>query len=109
MALWSIGRYDLHLTEKEFWALTPAEFFALTGRLSLQKRWGDFRAGIIAATIANVNRGKKKKAYKPADFMPKEESRGEKKTWQEQLTWVEMINAALYGKDERKKPGGIRK
>jgi len=101
--LWSIGRYDLHLTEKEFWSLTPVEFHALVGRLRLQKRWGDFRAGIIASTIANVNRGKKKKAFKPVDFMPKEDDRGEKKTWREQLAWVEMINAALGGKDLRKK------
>ena len=29
----------------------------------------DLRAGIVASTIANVNRGKGK-AYKPSDFMP---------------------------------------
>jgi predicted transcriptional regulator len=69
----------------------------------LQRRWSDFRAGIIASTIANVNRGKRKKPYKPADFMPKEEIRTGKKTWQEQLAWIEMINAAMRGKDLRKK------
>jgi hypothetical protein len=31
---------------------------------------GDLRAGIIASTIANANRGKKTKPFKPADFMP---------------------------------------
>lgn len=30
----------------------------------------DLRAGIVASTIANVNRGKGKKAYSPKDFMP---------------------------------------
>ena len=30
----------------------------------------DLNAGIIAATIANVNRGKQGQAYRPADFMP---------------------------------------
>lgn len=31
---------------------------------------GDMRAGIIASTIANVNRGRGSRAYTPADFMP---------------------------------------
>lgn len=36
--------------------------------------WGedrsDLRAGIIASTIANTQRGKRTKAFKPSDFMP---------------------------------------
>lgn len=36
--------------------------------------WGldraDWNAGMIASVIANVNRGKNSKAYKPSDFMP---------------------------------------
>lgn len=30
----------------------------------------DLQAGIIASTIANVNRGKSDKPFAPADFMP---------------------------------------
>ncbi|MCH8189083.1 MAG: DUF4035 domain-containing protein [Proteobacteria bacterium] len=30
----------------------------------------DLRAGIVASTIANVNRGKRGRAKKPTDFMP---------------------------------------
>ena len=30
----------------------------------------DLRAGIIAAVIANTNRGKDQKAFSPTDFMP---------------------------------------
>ena len=30
---------------------------------------GDLQSGIIASTIANVNRGKNSKPYSPADFM----------------------------------------
>jgi hypothetical protein len=59
----------------------------------------DLRAGIIASTVANVNRAKGK-AYKPQDFMPKFERRGQK-TWQEILTAVERMNALLGGRDER--------
>lgn len=36
--------------------------------------WGeeraDLRAGIVASTIANANRGKGQKPYKPQQFMP---------------------------------------
>ena len=32
---------------------------------------GDLRAGIIAATMANLKRGKSSKAFTPKDFMPK--------------------------------------
>lgn len=39
--------------------------------------WGeeraDLRSGIVASTIANVNRGKNTPAFKPEDFMPKYE------------------------------------
>ena len=31
-----------------------------------------WRAGMIAATFANANRGKRTRAYKPEDFMPSE-------------------------------------
>jgi len=31
----------------------------------------DLRAGIVASTIANANRPKGKRAYKPEDFMPR--------------------------------------
>lgn len=31
-----------------------------------------WRAGVVAATIANVNRGKRSRPYKPEDFMPPE-------------------------------------
>ena len=31
---------------------------------------GDLQAGVIASTIANVNKGKRGKAFTPGDFMP---------------------------------------
>lgn len=46
--------------------------------------WGeerdDLRTGIVASTVANVNRRKDQKAYKPSDFMPsfEQESDAEK-------------------------------
>ena len=32
---------------------------------------GDMRSAIVACMIANTNRGKGKKPFKPEDFMPK--------------------------------------
>lgn len=40
-------------------------------RISPWGEWSaDLRAGIIASTMANVNRGENKKPYTPLDFMP---------------------------------------
>lgn len=63
--------YDLGLTSKVAMSLTPGQLTALSERHQLSNYFSDRRAGIIASTIANVNRGKGKKAYKPEDFMPK--------------------------------------
>ena len=62
----------------------------------------DLRAGTICAVIANVNRSKKQKAYKPTDFMP-EKAKKKEQDWQQQKAVVEMLNAAFGGKDLRKK------
>ncbi len=61
----------------------------------------DLRSGIIASTIANVNRGKGGKAYKPSDFIPKFEEK--RQTWQEQLRAVEILNKVFKGEDRREK------
>ena len=61
----------------------------------------DLRAGIIGATIANVNRGKGGKTFTPQDFMPKFDQ--PKQTWQEQLKVVELLNVAFKGEDRREK------
>ena len=66
---------------------------------------GDLRAGIVASTIANANRDPKKrrKAFTPADFMPKFEEKSKPgKDWKGQLSLVEMLNAAFGGADKRK-------
>lgn len=60
----------------------------------------DILTGIIASTIANVNRPKGKKPFKPGDFIPKFFKRTQ--TWTEQLKIVEALNAALGGDDLRK-------
>lgn len=64
-----------------------------------EEKKSDYRAGIIASTIANVNTPKGK-TYNPEDFMPKEKE-NKKQSWKEQLTIIETLNAAFGGSDVR--------
>jgi hypothetical protein len=70
LEIYSICRYDLRLTEKEFLDLSPAQYNALNRRHYLHRQAEDYRAGTIAAIIANVNRKPESKAFEPADFFP---------------------------------------
>ena len=53
----------------------------------------DLQSGIIAATIANVNRGKNTQSYQPSDFMPLQE-----KPKQEESDMQEVMNIMARGK-----------
>jgi len=57
----------------------------------------DLRAGVIAATTANVFRKSGTPPYKARDFMPK--FGGPKPDWREMLEKVKAINAALGGRN----------
>ena len=54
--------------------------------------WGeeraDLRAGIIASTIANVNRESKRKAFVPRDFMPDFDSKPKPAQSQQEMAAV---------------------
>jgi len=54
---------------------------------------------ITSSTIANVNRQKGKKAYKPEDFMPKFTKK--KQTTEEMIQFAEMFTIGLGGEDKR--------
>lgn len=77
MNLWAFGRYKLHLTDREFWHLTLAQFNALAESWQASEQILDYRAALICALIAETNRNHKKrpKPYKPSDFMPRREKR----------------------------------
>lgn len=67
----------------------------------------NMHAGIVAATIANANRNPKKqrKAFSFADFILKFTVK--KKTPEQMLQVVEMLNAAFGGKDLRGGRGDV--
>ena len=66
---------------------------------------GDLRAAIVASTVANAHRDPKKRrrAFRPDEFMPQFEKERQEQDWQEQLRIVEMLNAAFGGEDRRGK------
>lgn len=59
----------------------------------------DLRAGIVASTVFNVNRGKGQKARTPQEFMPQFD-RPERDP-EEMVRIVEQLNAAFGGRDLR--------
>ncbi|WUI00202.1 DUF4035 domain-containing protein [Spirillospora sp. NBC_00431] len=61
----------------------------------------DVQAAIVAATVANANRGKKGRRFHLRDFIPKWDRRA-RQSWQQQLAVVEQLNAAFGGADLRK-------
>lgn len=64
----------------------------------------DLRAGIVASTVANAHRDRKRRArpFEAREFLPHFETEREPQSWEDQLHIVEMWNAALGGKDLRK-------
>ena len=54
---------------------------------------------ITASTVANVNRGKNQKAYKPEDFMPRFERT--EQTPEQMIQIAQMLTIANGGEDLR--------
>lgn len=70
--------------------------------------WGteveDWRAGLIASTIANSHRDPKRrrKLYEPSDFMPRYEApKTQEQSWEEQARILEMWSRVLQARDGR--------
>jgi hypothetical protein len=58
-------------------------------------------SAIVASTVANVNRGKGKKAFEVDDFMPRFEPTKKEQTTDEMIQMAAMFTAAAGGKDLR--------
>lgn len=61
----AIATYDLHLTEEQFWRLTPVQFNKLIERYEIIRKETDYRFGLIASILWNSNYTNKRK---PGDF-----------------------------------------
>jgi len=100
--LWSFGRFNLGLSDEEFWHLTLAQFNALAKRYDEQQERQDYRAALICTVLAEINRDRKKRPrpFKPEDFMPKRGRKQKPMTDEQMLAQAKIITAALGGKVE---------
>lgn len=73
-------------------------------RQEAEQERADFRAGIVAATIANVNRDRKKRPrpFTPADFMPTVITKKPRQSWEEQLAIVQVMTEVMSIKEQQK-------
>jgi hypothetical protein len=62
----------MRLTDEEFGRLSLLQFGLLSDRLEVRREHDYICAGIVAATIANVNRDPQKRpeGFSPLDFVP---------------------------------------
>jgi len=108
--LWSAGRYDLRLSEAEFWRITLREFDALMRRhvMAIDREDGRvaIQTALIRADIANSVRGPKDKAVKAEDLLldkyggkvkSKPRAPVKKQTWQDMKQLAMHANATLGG------------
>ena len=63
----------------------------------------DLRAGIIAALIFNVNRGKNQSALTPGDFFPSTKAPRKRQTTKEMMELAKLFCQAVGGKIIEKK------
>lgn len=90
-----MGRYDLQLSEQEFWHLVPRQFVALMKRRHERALREEYGPAMIVAALSQMGGSKK---AKPTQFMPswKDEPKREI-PWQEQLSKVRELHSALGG------------
>jgi hypothetical protein len=85
-----MGRYDLGLTDREFWTLTLRDFDALVDRREASLRFENLRSAVICCVVANLFRGKNSRPYKPGDFLPCPEVENRQQTPEEMLEVVKQ-------------------
>lgn len=67
---------------------------------------GDLHAGIVASTIANVNRAKRGRVFRPADFIPRFD-RPRAQTPNQMANFLKALTLRLGGKIRRQEDGSV--
>jgi hypothetical protein len=75
--LWAVARYDLRISEEEFWRLTLKHYDALVRRFNEERKERQRYMANILAKLHNVHRGPKDKAVRPEDFLNEKRSQEE--------------------------------
>jgi hypothetical protein len=65
-----VGRVVLHLTDDEFFSLTPRQYHLLLDQHQRITEHDELLTGIIASTVANFSMARLEKPTNAADFMP---------------------------------------
>jgi hypothetical protein len=68
--LQSFARFNLRLTDAEFFALTPRQFNHLSRRHKDEREHQEFLFGQLTSWVANTGFRSTKRPTKPRDFMP---------------------------------------
>lgn len=98
LSLWAFGRYDLRLSDDEFWDLTLDQFNALSEQYIQEQENQDLRTALICSLLANIHRDTKKrhKPYEPKDFMPQRRPK-KQKTDDQMKNELTALTVALGG------------
>ena len=75
MHYWAIARYDLGLTEADFYWITPAQLRALYDRHAQAREHLELLTGILASVTVNFGFCHPEKPMVPVDFMPTRRAR----------------------------------
>lgn len=99
-ALWAFSRFDLHLSDQEFWRTTVGHIMALRERWLAYEDRANLRAGLVAATILNVHRRPGAPPVKADAFFTRQLP-PPAQTPRQILRTIELLNAAFGGRDLR--------
>jgi hypothetical protein len=100
-----LARFNLHLSEREFWSLTLKELSALIERYNDQVEMDNIRFGQLIALTANIHRDPKKrsKPFTAGDFFHiterKRAPEPKKLTPEEAIEYLRRQNAFAGGKE----------
>jgi hypothetical protein len=70
-----VARYDLRLSDEEFYALTPRQFDALCKRHRMASEMTEFFFAQVSSTVMNTGFRSTEKPTSPADFMPSQRNK----------------------------------
>jgi len=85
------------LSPREAWNLEWGEFAVLVEAHQEAERMADYRAGVVAAVVANANRGPETPMYKPGDFFASLEEEDEEMTSEETGEFFKSLVLAMGG------------
>jgi hypothetical protein len=104
MSLWAQARYDLGLTEEEFWRMTPRQLSALLKRHKREHERQEFLFAQVVSNTVNFSMCRPKQPVTPKQFMP---SQWRKKESQPQILErlrTQFRAAALEGQKHMRNP-----